>query len=65
MIIAKDLSNFNELANKFRIRAAAAAQKRCAVFFTQLHDFCKFGRLHIVLCLSLGIDDGISGVWFA
>ena len=65
MIIAKDLSNFNELANKFRIRAAAAAQKRCAVFFTQSGDFCEFLGVHVILGLSLGIDDGISGVWLA
>ena len=65
MIIAKDLSNFNELANKFRIRAAAAAQQGGTVFFTQSGDFCEFLGFHVILGLSLGVNNGISRIGLA
>ena len=65
MIIAKDLSNFNEMANKFRIRAAAAAQKRCAVFLSQSGDFCEFLGVHVILRRPLGVNNGISRIGLA
>ena len=65
MIIAKDLSNFNEMVNKFRIRAAATAQQGGTVFLAQSGDFCELLGVHVVLCLSLSIDDGISGIGLA
>ena len=64
MIIEKFPSNFNELADKFRIRTTAATQQGRTVFLAQMHDFRKFGRGHGILGLPLGINDGISGIWF-